>query len=150
LGILNTLLQVLKERSIAVWQVDRVLSHVGSVLLPFFETAICLAEPPFLFSATRDDFEIVTVCLWVIAVKAVNFKYFRNIAATRTALDLDDDVERIGDVGLDGVIGELYTALQDAGREAGNALGRVSRKPERDFRTRFEAAPACREANPEK
>jgi len=35
---------------------------------------------------------------------------------------MDDNVERISDVGLDGAIGEVHAALQDATREPREAL----------------------------
>jgi len=37
-----------------------------------------------------------------IGIIAVDFEDFRNVAASRPPLDLNDDMERVGDVALDG------------------------------------------------
>jgi len=57
-----------------------------------------------------------------IRVVSVDEQNFRNVSASRPALDMDDNVERISDVGLDGAIGEVHAALQDATREPREAL----------------------------
>jgi hypothetical protein len=46
-----------------------------------------------------------------IRVVAVHFEDFGNKAAAGPALNLDDDVEGIADVCLDGGVRELYSAL---------------------------------------
>ena len=51
-----------------------------------------------------------------------DFEDFGNVSAPGPTLKLDDDVERVGDVGLDGPIGQVYTTLQNATGEAGEAL----------------------------
>lgn len=57
-----------------------------------------------------------------IRVVAVDEKNFGNVSAARPALDMDDDVERIGDVCLHGAERQLHAALQHATGEAREAL----------------------------
>src|SRR5229473_8440652 len=57
-----------------------------------------------------------------IRVVSVDQEDFGNVSASRPALDVDDDIEGIGDVGLDGPIGELHAALQNTACEACEAL----------------------------
>ena len=59
------------------------------------------------------------VCLRIVSVDQENFG---NVPASRPALDMDDDVERISDVGLDGAIGEVHAALQNTTCEPCEAL----------------------------
>ena len=67
--------------------------------------------------------EVVAVRLLVVTK---NLKHFRNKARSWPALDLDDDVERVRDVRLDGPIGHLNTTLQHTSREPRDALsGRI-------------------------
>ena len=61
------------------------------------------------------------VCLRIVSVDQENFG---NVPASRPALDMDDDVERISDVGLDGTIGEVHAALQNTTCEPCEALSR--------------------------
>ena len=53
-----------------------------------------------------------------VRVVSVDEQDFGNVSASRTALDVDDDIERIGDVCLDGSIREFDAALQNAARES--------------------------------
>ena len=63
--------------------------------------------------------EVITVGFRVVCP---NLKHFGNKSNARPALDLDDDIEGIRDVGLDRQIWNFDAALQDACREARNAL----------------------------
>ena len=61
-----------------------------------------------------------------VRVVAVDFEDFGDEAAARAALDVNDDIERVADVGLDGAVRKLNAALQHATREASEALlGRI-------------------------
>src|SRR5438094_10469539 len=59
-----------------------------------------------------------------IGVVVVDFKHFGDKAAARPALDLDDDIKRIRNVGLDGAVRNLDTTLQNAARKARKPLSR--------------------------
>jgi len=58
----------------------------------------------------------------LVGIVAVDFHDFGDEAAARAAFEVHDDVERIADVGLDGAIGEVHTALQYAAGESREAL----------------------------
>ena len=57
-----------------------------------------------------------------VGIVSVDFNDFRDEAPARAALEVHDDVDGIPHVGLDGAIGQVHAALQDAAREAGKAL----------------------------
>jgi hypothetical protein len=57
-----------------------------------------------------------------IGIVAVNFHDFGDEAPTGAAFEVHDDVDGITDVGLDGAIGQVHAALQNAAREAGQGL----------------------------
>src|SRR5580704_12875716 len=57
-----------------------------------------------------------------IRVVSVDKENFGNISAPRPTFDLDDDIERIGDVSLDGSVRKFDTALQDTTRETRETL----------------------------
>ena len=59
------------------------------------------------------------VCVGVVSIDKEDFG---NVSAARPTLDLNDDIEGVGNVGLDGPIGELDPALQDTTGEAREAL----------------------------
>lgn len=67
-----------------------------------------LFDDPFLHSVRKDSAKIVSVYLWVVSS---NFQYFGNIPTPWPTLDLDDDVERVCDVGLDGTVRHLDATL---------------------------------------
>ena len=66
----------------------------------------------------------IEVVLVVFNVERPNLENFGNEAHARPALDLDNDVERLGDVRLDGSVRNLDATLQDTSREARDALNR--------------------------
>lgn len=57
-----------------------------------------------------------------VGVVSVDKEDSGNVSATRPTLDLNDDIERIGDVGLDRPIRELDPTLQHTTCEAREAL----------------------------
>src|SRR6266404_1504017 len=57
-----------------------------------------------------------------VGVVAVDFEDFGNEPSPRPAFDLDDDVQRIADVGLNSAVRKFHAALQNAAREASQAL----------------------------
>ena len=59
-----------------------------------------------------------------IRVVSVDEQDFGNVSASRAALDVDDDIQRIGDVGFDGSVREINAALQNTTGEAREALVR--------------------------
>src|SRR6266404_3715342 len=60
----------------------------------------------------------------LVGIVAVDFHDFGDEAAARAAFEVHDDVERIADVGLDGAVGQVHAALQDAAREPCESLPR--------------------------
>ena len=93
--------------------------------------------PDILRSGERVAARICYRCSWVILlgkehgavveqvrirVVAVDEENFGNVSAARPALDMDDDVERIGDVRLDGSERYLDAALQNTTGEARETL----------------------------
>jgi len=52
----------------------------------------------------------------------LDFDQVGNKATTRSALDLDDDIQRIYDIRFDGSLWHLHRALQHARRETRNPL----------------------------
>ena len=61
-----------------------------------------------------------------IGVVIVDFEDLGDIAAPRPTLNLNHDMEGVADIALDGAVRQLDAALQNAAREAGEALsGRV-------------------------
>src|SRR5713226_6651401 len=62
-----------------------------------------------------------------VGIVAVDFEDFGNEPSARPAFDLDDDVQRIPDVRLDGAVRKFHAALQNAAREASEALLRGAR-----------------------
>ena len=57
-----------------------------------------------------------------IGIVAVNFHDFGDEAPTGAAFEVHDDVDGITDVGLDGAVRQVHSALQNAAREAGQGL----------------------------
>ena len=57
-----------------------------------------------------------------IRVVAVDKENFGNILSARPTLDMDDDVERIGNVCLDGLKGNSTPLCRNATSETGEAL----------------------------
>src|SRR5258708_2965147 len=53
---------------------------------------------------------------------SIDQENFGNVSVSWSALDKDNDIERIGDVGLNRAIREVHTALQNAGCEPREAL----------------------------
>jgi hypothetical protein len=72
-----------------------------------------------LLGSDIDGGEIEKVCVGIVAV---DFKDFGNESSPGPALDLNDNVQRIADVGLDGAVRELDAALQNTTREASETL----------------------------
>ena len=62
-----------------------------------------------------------------VGIVAVDLKHFGDETASGAALDLDNNIQRISDIGLDGAVWQLDAALQDAACEAGEALLRGTR-----------------------
>jgi len=62
-----------------------------------------------------------------VGIEAVDFEDFGNEPSPRPAFDLDNDVQRIADVRLDGAIRKFHAALQNAARETSEALLRGTR-----------------------
>jgi hypothetical protein len=58
-----------------------------------------------------------------IRVVTLNFNYLLDVSPTRPAFQVNDDVHRIGDGGLDRAMGELCIALQNAMSETSERLG---------------------------
>ena len=80
-----------------------------------------------------------------LLVVAANLKHFRNEPETWSTLDLDDDVERVCDIRLDGAVRYLHTPLQHACSKPRNALGRRICMDRRKLtRTRLECFPRDR------
>ncbi len=52
-----------------------------------------------------------------VGIVAVDFEYFGNETSSGPSLYLDDDIKRIRNVGLDGAVRQLDTALEDAARK---------------------------------
>src|SRR5882762_8127978 len=46
-----------------------------------------------------------------VRIVVVDLHYFRNEAPARPPFNVNNDVERIADIGLDGAVGQLYPAL---------------------------------------
>ena len=67
-----------------------------------------------------------------VGIVAVDLKHFGDETATRAALDLQNNIQRISDIGFDGAVWQLDAALQDAAREAGETLLRGTRVDCRD------------------
>src|SRR3989442_649062 len=59
-----------------------------------------------------------------IGVVVVDFEHFGDKPAARPTLDLDDDIKRIRNVGLDGAVRNLDATLQNAARKARKPLFR--------------------------
>ena len=57
-----------------------------------------------------------------VRVVAVDFEDFANEPPARPSVDMNDNVERIADVGLDGAVRQFNAALQNAARESRQAL----------------------------
>src|SRR5580700_9625828 len=57
-----------------------------------------------------------------VRVVSVDKEDFGNVSASRPALDMDDHIERIRDVCLNGAIRDVYSALQNTACETGEAL----------------------------
>jgi hypothetical protein len=115
----DALLQVLKERSIVIWQVDSVLSHVSSGFSVFSETAIHLKQAPFSYSTTKDHMEVVAVPLWIVPE---NFNDPGYEASLWAALDLNDDIQRIRNVCLDGSVWRPDATLHHTSCKPRNTL----------------------------
>ncbi|SRR5260370_11910595 len=64
-----------------------------------------------LLAGLIDYAEVVLV---LIGVVTIDFDHFRNKASAWSQFELHDNVERISDVGLDGPIGQVNSALEDA------------------------------------
>ena len=67
-----------------------------------------------------------------VGIVAVDFKHFGDETASRAALDLNDNIQRISDIGFDGAVWQFDAALQDAACEAGEALLRGTRVDRRE------------------
>ena len=61
-----------------------------------------------------DGIEFVLVAF---GIESLNFEDLRNVSSSWPAFELNDDVERVADVGLDGAIRQFDAALQNAARE---------------------------------
>jgi hypothetical protein len=59
-----------------------------------------------------------------VGIVAVDFEHFGDVTPSWPALDLKHNVQGVGDVGLDGAIGEFHAALEDATGETGESLFR--------------------------
>jgi len=81
-----------------------------AILLPKLETRIDETSSKRGFC---DELKLIRV-----GVVFIDLNNLRNKAASRTAFELDDDVERVADVGLDGTIRQFDAALQNAARES--------------------------------
>src|SRR6266403_5811733 len=62
-----------------------------------------------------------------VRVVAVDFKYFGDEPPARPTFNVDDDVERIGDIGLDRTVRKLNATLQNATSKSSQALLRGTR-----------------------
>ena len=60
-----------------------------------------------------DQFVAVTLC-----IVSLYFKNFRHKSNAGSTFELQDDVERVADVGLDSAIGQFDAALENAARES--------------------------------
>src|SRR5258708_27846716 len=65
-------------------------------------------------------FKIISISFCVVPA---NLKHLGDKAYTWSALDLNDDIQRIRNVCLNGAVRHLYAALQHASCEPRNALG---------------------------
>src|SRR5712664_1968728 len=62
-----------------------------------------------------------------VGIVAVDFEDFGNESSPRPAFDLDNDVQRVPDVGLNSAVRKFHAALQNAAREASQTLFRGTR-----------------------
>ena len=62
-----------------------------------------------------DRIEFVLVAL---GIESSDLEDLRNVSSSWPAFELDDDVERVADVGLDSAIGQFDAALENAARES--------------------------------
>jgi hypothetical protein len=62
------------------------------------------------------------VVLIAIGIVAVNFHDFGDEAPARPAFEVHNNIHGIADIGFDGAVGQVHTALQNAARESGQAL----------------------------
>ena len=62
-----------------------------------------------------DRIEFVLVAL---GIESSDFENLRNVSSSWAAFELDDDVERVADVGLNSAIGQFDAALENAARES--------------------------------
>ena len=62
-----------------------------------------------------DRIEFVLVAL---GIESSDFENLRNVSSSWAAFELDDDVERVADVGLDSAIGQFDAALENAACES--------------------------------
>ena len=65
------------------------------------------------------SFKVVAVSVGLVPT---NLQHFRNESNSGSPFDLDQQVQRISDVALDGAIGEFDVALQDTARESAECL----------------------------
>jgi hypothetical protein len=56
--------------------------------------------------------------LVVFGIESLDFENLRNVSSSWPAFELNDDVERVADVGLDSAIRQFDATLQDAARES--------------------------------
>ena len=62
-----------------------------------------------------DGIEFVLVAL---GAESLDFENLRNVSSSWAAFELNDDVERVADVGLDSAIRQFDATLQNAARES--------------------------------
>ena len=61
-----------------------------------------------------DGIEFILVAF---GIESLDFENLRNVSSSWPAFELNDDVERVADVGLDSAIRQFNAALQNAARE---------------------------------
>ena len=59
-----------------------------------------------------------------IGIVAIDFNNFGDIAVSGSALDVDHDIERVGDIRLDGAVRQFNSALKDTARKPRKSLPR--------------------------
>ena len=62
-----------------------------------------------------DGIEFILVAF---GIESLDFENLRNVSSSWPAFELNDDVERVADVGLDSAIGQFDAALENAARES--------------------------------
>src|SRR5258705_1441153 len=75
----------------------------------------------------RSDIDSAKVEKVSVGIVTVDLEDFGNESSPRPAFELDEDVQRIADIGFDRPVREIDAALQNTTREASEALLRGTR-----------------------